>query len=93
MKENNSFDPNDMEGSKWLLDQICLWIDNNSDQNIGWAALLERFGLNQQELQNLFSQYKQTTPMNYIHELREKRKNAFYLDKTRISPIFFKEDS
>jgi AraC-like DNA-binding protein len=92
MEKNDSFDLNDTEFNKRLLDQICLWIENNSDHYICWAALSERFGLKQQDLQNLFNQYKQTTPMNYLHELREKRKKAFYLDKNRISPIFFKDD-
>jgi AraC-like DNA-binding protein len=93
MPEKKSFDPTDAEGNKRLLELICQWLENNLEHHIGWAALSEQFELSQEELQNLFNEYKKTTPMNYIHELRENKKKAYFIDKNRISPIFIQPDS
>ena len=73
-----------------LIDEICLWIDNNLDNVIGLNELVEKTKLSNTDIQYLFEKYKQTTPMTYIRKTREKRNNRvqYLISSERITPIF-----
>jgi AraC-like DNA-binding protein len=67
MKKSNKLSDED---SKKLLDEICVWIDENIEKNIGWEAICDASQLNHKELLFLFDKYKQTSPMTYIRKRR-----------------------
>ena len=93
MNKKNALNPLADTSNKELLDNLCKWIDDNLDSNIGLAELVVQSKLNHKNLQYLFEKYKQTTPMTYVRKLRDARnKKASYLDKMRITPIFLDKD-
>ena len=53
------------------LDDLCLWIENNLGESIGWQQLMTQSGLEFQTIQTLFFKYKNTTPMTWIRGRRE----------------------
>jgi AraC-like DNA-binding protein len=91
MKATTAFKPDANINDEQLTNELCRWIEQNLDCLIGWAELSEQTKLSQKELHALFIKYKKTTPMSFIHELRESKK-AKYFDKNRISPIFVKDN-
>jgi transcriptional regulator GlxA family with amidase domain len=56
-----------------LIDELCLWIDNNLDTVLGLNELVKKSDLTNTDIQYLFEKYKHTTPMTYIRRMREKR--------------------
>ena len=76
-----------------LLNDLCVWIEKNIDTTLGMQELIDKTNLSSTDIQFLFERYKQTTPMTYIHVLRQDSvKKASYLDKMRVTPIFIKRD-
>ena len=76
------------EDNKKLLDEICAWIDNNIETNIGWTELCKASELNHKELQILFDEYQHTSPMTYIRKRREesrKQKPSFIVTHNFLS--------
>ena len=59
-----------------LFAEICIWIDENINTDIGWKELSSRSDLSHSDLQFLFGKCKHTTPMTYIRQRREERKKA-----------------
>jgi AraC-like DNA-binding protein len=59
-----------------LCAEICIWIDENIDSDIGWKELASRSDLSHSDLQFLFGKCKHTTPMTYIRQRREESKKA-----------------
>ena len=59
----------DVDNQK-ILSEICVWIDENIEKNIGWNALCDASQLNHKELLFLFDKYLQTSPMTYIRKRR-----------------------
>ena len=59
-----------------LFAEICFWIDENINTDIGWKELSSRSDLSHSDLQFLFGKCKHTTPMTYIRQRREERKKA-----------------
>ena len=79
--------------NKRLLEELCLWLENNIDSTLGMQELIDKTNLSSTDIQYLFERYKQTTPMTYIRLLREDLvKKATYLDKMHITPIFIEKD-
>ena len=72
--------------NKALLDELCLWIDNNLNNEISWAELVSKSKLTHSELQFLFSKHLKTTPMTYIRRRREESKKASYFEKMMSDP-------
>ena len=72
MKKINKL--SDVDNQK-ILSEICVWIDENIEKNIGWNALCDASQLNHKELLFLFDKYLQTSPMTYIRKRKEEGKN------------------
>lgn len=72
--------------NKALLDELCLWINNNLNNEISWAELVSESKLTHSELQFLFSKHLKTTPMTYIRRRREESKKASYFEKIMSDP-------
>ncbi len=70
-----------------IVEELCIWIDQNLQATLGLRELVEKSQLSTLELQYLFEKYKQTTPMTYIRRKREE-KMKYYISKERILPIF-----
>ena len=92
MEDKPTFNPLAESKNKELLDELCIWIVSNLNNDIGLAELVAQSKLSNKDLQYLFEKFKHTTPMTYIRKLREDNKKATYLDKTRITPIFIDRD-
>jgi len=73
-----------------IVDELCIWIDQNLQATLGLRELVEKSQLSTLELQYLFEKYKQTTPMTYIRRKREE-KMKYYICKERILPIFIND--
>ena len=52
------------------LDALCKWIDANIDRRIDWTELVQVSGMGHVELQNQFSTYFKTSPMQWIRVRR-----------------------
>jgi len=70
-----------------IVEELCIWIDQNLQATLGLRELVEKSQLSTLELQYLFEKYKQTTPMTYIRRKREENMK-YYISKERILPIF-----
>ena len=92
MKNKVIFNPLADSSNIELLDELCIWIANNLNNEIGLAELVAQSKLSNRDLQYLFEKYKQTTPMTYIRKLRGANKKPIVLDKMRITPIFISKD-
>ena len=57
------------------LEELCVWIDENFDQNLGWTQLTKKSGFSKEQLVELFKLYKQVTPTAFIRHVRQQRKN------------------
>ena len=80
MENNEAFNPY-AESNKESINELCLWIGNNLDKNIGWTELVNQSGLTHKQLQFLFNKYYQTTPMTYIRKQRENSSIVSYAEK------------
>jgi hypothetical protein len=58
------------------IEALCVWISENSDGNLGWDQLSVQSGFTHKELITLFQLNKQQTPMAYIRQVREHKKNT-----------------
>ena len=58
------------------IEALCVWISENSDGNLGWDQLSKQSGFTHKELIVLFQLNKQQTPMAYIRQVREHKKNS-----------------
>ena len=56
---------------KERLDDLCTWLIEHLHEPLGWQTLTERSGLSHLDLQRLFLQYHQNTPMQWIRQQRE----------------------
>jgi transcriptional regulator GlxA family with amidase domain len=75
MSKTNSTNPLLLASSIKKLEDLCDWIENNSDSSIGWDDLTKQSGFSHNELINIFRLYKQIKPMAYIRKVRENKKN------------------
>jgi len=53
------------------IDDLCLWIDMNINQQINWIDLINVNGLDHLTLQSEFSKNKLMTPMTWIRKRKE----------------------
>ena len=53
------------------IDDLCLWIDMNINQQISWIDLINVSGLDHLTLQSEFSKNKLMTPMTWIRKRKE----------------------
>ena len=87
MENNVTFDPFGDTRNKQLLDELCIYISNNTHNNIGWAELVAQSKLSHTQLQFLFNKHLQTTPMTYIRKQREDSKKVAYADKVKYNSL------
>ena len=87
MKNTNGVNQFVESPNKGLLDELCFWIDNNLNNEIGWAELVSESKLTHSELQFLFSKHLKTTPMTYIRSRREESKKTSNFEKMVSDPI------
>ena len=85
MENNVTFDPFADTRNKQLLDELCIYISNNTHNNIGWAELVAQSKLSHTQLQYLFNKHLQTTPMTYIRKRREESNKVAYADKVKYN--------
>ena len=57
--------------SKDQFEQLCAWIDEHIQEQIGWLELIHESGFDHLSIQSSFAKYKSTTPMTYIRKRRE----------------------
>ena len=57
--------------SKDQFEQLCAWIDEHIQEQIGWSELIHESGFDHLSIQSSFAKYKATTPMTYIRKRRE----------------------
>ena len=53
------------------IDDLCLWIDMNINQQINWIDLINVSGLDHLTLQSEFLKNKLMTPMTWIRKRKE----------------------
>lgn len=57
--------------NKEQFDELCVWIDDHIQEQIGWSELMLASGLDHLSIQSSFAKYKSTTPMTWIRKRRE----------------------
>jgi len=57
------------------LQDLCAWITGDCTQTLGWTQLTKKSGFSKEQLVELFQLYKQVTPMVFIRQVRQQRKN------------------
>jgi len=67
------------------INQLCVWIEQNCANPIGFEDLTRQSGFDVNELMTLFGVYKKTTPMGFVRFCREMEKRK----KNSQSLIFF----
>jgi methylphosphotriester-DNA--protein-cysteine methyltransferase len=87
MESNVTFNPFADTGNKQLLEELCIYISNNTHNNIGWAELVAQSKLSHTQLQYLFNKHLQTTPMTYIRKQREQSNKVAYADKVKYNSL------
>ena len=87
MENNVTFDPFADTRNKQLLDELCIYISNNTHNNIGWTELVAQSKLSHTQLQFLFNKHLQTTPMTYIRKQREESNKVAYADKVKYNSL------
>ena len=55
------------------LAQLCHWIEEHIDQQIGWTDLVAQSGMDHTTLQKQFNLYFRTSPMQWIRSKRLER--------------------
>ena len=91
METTNRVNPTVESSNKALLDELCLWIDNNLNNEIGWAELVSESKLSLSEIQFLFLKHLKTTPMTYIRMRREESKKTSYYEKMMYKSSLLKD--
>ena len=76
--------------NKQLLDELCIYIRNNTHNNIGWTELVAQSNLSHTQLQYLFNKHLQTTPMTYIRKEREESNKVAYADRVKYNSLVAK---
>ena len=56
------------------INQLCVWIEQNCANPIGFEDLTRQSGFDVNELMTLFGVYKKTTPMGFVRFCREMEK-------------------
>ena len=87
MENKVTFNPYADTRNKQLLDELCIYISNNTHNNIGWTELVSQSKLSHTQLQYLFQKHFQTTPMTYIRKQREESKKLAYVDKVKYNSL------
>jgi len=87
MTTSEGFNPFNEPINKQLLDELCIYICNNLDRNIGWTELVAQSKLSHTQLQFLFQKHYQTTPMTYIRRQREDKQKLTYADRVKYSSL------
>ncbi len=87
MENNVTFNPYAETRNKELLGELCIYISNNTHNNIGWTELVAQSKLSHTQLQYLFNKHLQTTPMTYIRKQREESKKVAYEDKVKYNSL------
>ena len=85
MENKVVFNPFAETNNKHLLDELCIYIGNNTHNNIGWSELVAQSKLSHTQLQYLFQKHLQTTPMTYIRKQREESKKIAYTDRAKYN--------
>ena len=62
--------------NKEQFDELCAWIDEHIQEQIGWSELMHESGFDHLSIQSSFAKYKATTPMTWIRKRREDFKSA-----------------
>lgn len=62
--------------NKDQFEQLCAWIDEHIQEQIGWSELMHESGFDHLSIQSSFAKYKATTPMTYIRKRREDFKSV-----------------
>jgi methylphosphotriester-DNA--protein-cysteine methyltransferase len=62
--------------NKEQFDELCTWIDDHIQEQIGWSELMRESGFDHLSIQSSFAKYKATTPMTYIRKRREDFKSV-----------------
>lgn len=57
-----------------IIEDLCVWIDENCDSLIGWEQLSKDSGLSHKDLIAFFQLYKHQTPMVYLRQVRNHKK-------------------
>ena len=87
MENKVTFNPYAEDNNKQLLDELCVYISNNTHNNIGWTELVAQSKLSHTQLQYLFQKYFQTTPMTYIRKQREESNKVAYADRVKYNSL------
>jgi len=87
MENKVTFNPCADTRNKHLLDELCIYISNNTHNNIGWTELVAQSKLSHSQLQYLFQKHLQTTPMTYIRKQREESNKIAYADKVKYNSL------
>ena len=71
------------------VESLCAWIQENSNQPLGWSQLTKQSGFTKEQLVELFHIYKQTTPLAFVSKVRQQKKQskenqALLFDDNRI---------
>ena len=90
MSSNETFNPFNEASNKLLLDELCIYISNNLERNIGWTELVAQSKLSHTQLQFLFNKHLHTTPMTYIRKKREDRQKLTYEDRVKYQALVAK---
>ena len=73
------------------IEALCSWINENSDSVIGWEQMSKHSGLSHAELIKVFQLYKHQTPMAYVRQVREQKKNS--APSNPQHPLFLQKDN
>jgi len=88
MENKVTFNPLADSRNKQLLEELCIYISNNTHNNIGWTELVAQSKLSHTQLQFLFQKHLHTTPMTYIRKQREDNKKVAYADRVKQNSVF-----
>jgi len=87
VENKETFNPFAEDNNKRKLEELCIYICNNIDSNIGWTELVAQSKLSHTQLQFLFNKHLQTTPMTYIRKQREESDKVAYGDRVKHSSL------
>ena len=62
--------------NKEQFDELCTWIDEHIQEQIGWSEMMRESGFDHLSIQSSFAKYKATTPMTYIRKRRDDFKSV-----------------
>lgn len=72
--------------NKQQFEDLCAWIDEHIQEQIGWSELMHQSGFDHLSIQSSFAKYKSTTPMTWIRKRREDFKALRH--QRESNPIF-----